>query len=180
ELDRRGLKIRILNKPSWRLSQLVANPSSIERAPLVGALVSERFNSPILRKLQQAQVRLWARSRPHIVWLTWPNLLEAVPVPLLRSVRLVYDCMDLSGSFPGTPSWRRRITSNEQLLLSHKPVVFASSLPIASHLALQNPLVDVHIVPNGFDPSVEWSQTEPQRGTALVLGYFGTIAEWFD
>src|SRR5437660_818381 len=99
ELARRGLNIRVLFKPSLRLSQLVANPSSIERAPLVGALVSERFDSPILRKLQQAQVRLWARTRPHVVWLTWPNLLEAVPISLLRSVRLVYDCMDLSGSF---------------------------------------------------------------------------------
>jgi glycosyltransferase involved in cell wall biosynthesis len=120
---------------------------------------------------------------PGIVWVSHPRqveLLDAFP-----GCPVCYDCMDHYAAF-AEGQRRSRLEEQERALLSRADVVLATSQGIMERA--QRTARWVELVPNG----VEWghfaqattrSLPRPEELDGLagqVIGYYGTIASWFD
>ncbi len=119
--------------------------------------------------------------RAPIVWTYTP--LVGSRISSLGGCRLVYDCVDAQGQYPGMG---RYVDGMEEDLLRRADVVFVTSealLERAGRLAAR-----VHLVPNGVDAEHLRRATLPETEvpddvaglSRPVIGFVGALAEWID
>lgn len=96
----------------------------------------------------------------------------------LHHCKSMYDAMD---DFPAfyTGFSRRALARHERLIAQRVDVLWASSSGLSSRWGrIRN---DVHLVHNALDLSIlTAARPTPERSAAKVLGYVGTMADWFD
>jgi GT2 family glycosyltransferase/glycosyltransferase involved in cell wall biosynthesis len=94
----------------------------------------------------------------------------------ISSAALIYDCMDYHAGFSNTSDG---IRGEEQKLVNQADIVVTSSLALSNHV--QGAVANV-LIRNGAE--VEFFSAPPEaivaRSPRPTVGYFGTIAEWFD
>ena len=116
---------------------------------------------------------------------TWDGVLySSVPSLMLDwrpgSPPLIYDCMDDWGGFPGlSPD----IATRERRLAAEADLVIAVTGCLRERLAVAAGANRVILVPNGCDYELfaaAGSAARPSSDAPPVLGFAGTIHEWFD
>jgi hypothetical protein len=89
---------------------------------------------------------------------------------------MIYDCMDYHAGFSNSSEGIHR---EEQKLINQADTVVTTSLALSNHV--QSAVANV-LIRNGAE--VEFFSAPPQRTVVRsprpTVGYFGTIAEWFD
>lgn len=151
-----------------RLKELFQIPFQ-EKKSLIGA-VAWKLHTSILGDLSQYDV----------IWVGYPLFGRYIPEDYQGKV--VYDCMD---NFEAMYSDRKeknlqRVCREELNLLKRADVVFASSLKLKEKLLSMNPGKEIFIIRNGYG-NIDLVTPEPAKEKKeYVLGYIGTISEWFD
>lgn len=126
-----------------------------------------------------AQLRRCERIREAVVFCESP-----VWTPLARLLKkaygwpVVYDRMDLHTGFSTN---RAEIGEQERILLAECDLAIASAHGLSPHESAGSGRV--LLLPNACDP-LHWEDTEPAPEVAAlpnpVIGYFGSVSEWFD
>ena len=90
----------------------------------------------------------------------------------------IYDCMDAWGGFTYIPS---DVLAGEARTVEQADLVLAVSQPLFDRFTSVCDKNKVLLLPNGCDfPLFSSTAASPRRSSDLVIGYTGTIAEWFD
>ena len=129
-----------------------------------------------------------------IIWVGYPLFGRYIPDDYRGTV--VYDCMD---NFEALYQDRkeknlRRVCAEELRLLRRADMVFASSLKLKEKLLSMCPGKEITLIRNGYSNKISVIQPEISYNGAVtsgrlpdynfnrqyVLGYIGTISEWFD
>ena len=115
-----------------------------------------------------------------IVWISHPLLYRYVP----RSYRgkIVYDCMDNHEALCADNKVQKKIHNVESALTQRADMILASSSGLAEKMRIIGGGEKVLLVRNGF-PLKEMHPPQPvsrKETKSYKIGYFGTIAEWFD
>jgi teichuronic acid biosynthesis glycosyltransferase TuaH len=179
-----SLHVRVAYLPNWRRRQLTRNSSAVRRVPIpqlpLGRLAPVRVANRWLAKCLLAVAgAVW---RPDAVFITFPTLLTVLP-GRMRGLPL-YDCMDLAPEFARDPSERRRLIYLEARLVARATRTFVPSEYVGHVLSSRYAGCVPTLVRNGYDaglqglPEAEGAFSDPTR--AVRLGYFGTVAHWFD
>lgn len=115
-----------------------------------------------------------------IVWISHPLLYRYLPANY--SGKVIYDCMDNHEALCSDENIRKTIKETEHQLVKRADVIFASSTGLLHKVQslggqgkstlIRNGFVSDHIYP----PEPSWHKDEE----TYKIGYFGTIAEWFD
>lgn len=147
------------------------------------------FSLPPVRFIWNIFVFLWVRmvmittgfGSAHCVFYV-SNIYYACVLPWLRRSLMVYDCNDYPMGFPGTPGWAENYFRK---LAMDADVVVAVSRGLVGKLEGMG-VEEVHYIPNGVDYSLfrkaaEEGPPPEMRGLpSPILGYAGSIADWFD
>jgi glycosyl transferase family 4 len=126
-----------------------------------------------------------------IIWISHPEMFEAVEPIIPAGARVVYDCMDNHLAFElvsGNPSLTRRIRDAEKRLLERSDIVIASSQNLKDTLIGRHGASRrIEVVNNGIylEDSGETAPLPPTVEAALAtasfkLVYIGTVAGWLD
>ncbi|NDV24916.1 glycosyltransferase family 1 protein [Desulfovibrio sp. JC022] len=127
--------------------------------------------------------------RPHVIWVTFPDLLPILPNRLMREITLVYDCMDLAEGFFSDRAARQRIKELEERLLERADIIFCSSKHLLNQLGNKTNSGKIYLVRNGAPQkaiSNAYATSETNKTTVeenqkgIHLCYFGTISIWMD
>lgn len=112
--------------------------------------------------------------RPTVALLHWP-LWRSVAVNI-PGAALVYDCMDYHAGFSNRSE---DILVEEKNLIQQSDLVVTSSLALSEHVGKTAPNI---LIRNAAD--IELFAAQPKdafvRSPKLTVGYFGSIADWFD
>ena len=123
--------------------------------------------------------RLYKESY-HLVWITSPIILDFVDVEWLGRQKIVYDCMDDVLAFSLPRSIVLQLEKHELWLAKHSALILASSEELRKRIKMRYG-IEAKVVHNALEPGkfsfFGGSKTE---GRFFSLGYFGTIADWFD
>jgi len=180
-LAARGHEVHVRYRPSLSRSQLAELDVSGGLASIkpLRSLAPVRFATKGVLSLSGARAAirtLTNRLSPDLIWITSPELFPAVG-DACQKVPLVFDCMDLTAELSVRGErWSDRIRALEQASTSSARV-FASSLHIADHLFREYGS-EASVVRNAYSATLDWEQAP--RTSRTSIGYFGTIAEWFD
>lgn len=115
-----------------------------------------------------------------IVWITHPLLYRYVPRNYQG--KIVYDCMDNHEALCNDEKIRTTIRAAEKDLIEHADLILASSSGLMKKVMESGASQKVQLIRNGFvlqeihPPQIR----ERTQGDKYKIGYFGTIAEWFD
>jgi hypothetical protein len=157
--------------PQWLK---VLKPSSLPIEPLPGSgLLNALFWKKLLREID-----IFAGRDATVVGIGKPSVLALKLLSRNATAMSFYDAMD---DFPAfyTGISRMAMASREQLLASRVHQVFASSTKLLErwHGDKQN----VSLVHNGLSAGMLPAFVQRKnRDSPKVLGYVGTIGEWFD
>lgn len=175
-----GDDVEVYAPPGWRKRQLVkhstfVNPHVLWHIPPA--------NEPI-RTMNSAASRLQIvirtrRRKFDLVWVTHPKLLSWVPKSF--DGRLVYDCMDRNGSFPGEPE--TEIRALEDALVARAELILCSSGAIAEDMRASGVASSRLVVVNNALDAATLPPARPStnaRGATTRAAYVGTISSWFD
>lgn len=154
--------LELLRPPAWPIE------------PLPGAgMVLDRLWPSLLKRVRQ-----FAQQRTCELVIGKPSRMARLVADTVRFSHSTYDAMD---DFPAFHRGRagRFMAEMERELLPHVDTVLASSSAlVAKFMPLHR---DVIPVLNGFDPaSLPRERTPGAPCEAPLLGYVGTIREWFD
>lgn len=181
----RDFDVTVVSPVARRRSQLSRNPRRGLRVVRVWRLPGSLRSAPVFRlnnRLVAAQVGNLARH------LAFSALVVTAPecaawIENATAAEVFYDCMDDALAFPQDDRVRELRSVLERGLLARARHVFCSSDELALRCAARGAADErVSVVANGYDPlafPIDPSSTAP-RGGELILGYFGTIADWLD
>lgn len=131
--------------------------------------------SPIDSVLQRKN-RLIAKELLESVdtaWLSYPDQVDLLPKDYHGWV--VYDCMDDHHAMAGAAR-AEKVAAQERRLLQRADLVIASSKRLIDRIDHPNKV----LVRNGFKAEMLRPIANPVHLPRHKIGYFGTIAEWFD
>lgn len=118
-----------------------------------------------------------------IVWITHPLLYRYIPKSYQG--KIVYDCMDNHEVLCNDKKIKKTIRKSERALINRADMIFASSSGLMKKVARLGGSRKVKLIRNGFVPQeihlpviAEITPENPDK--RYKVGYFGTIAEWFD
>ncbi len=170
-----GGEARLNPVPDW-LRRLGVRALPLE--PLPGSAL---LNAPLWRDVRR-EVRAFAASGECLLALGKPSVLGLALLDDLADlgprVRSVYDAMD---DFPAFyRGWSRRsMQAREHRLATRAGTLLASSTALVERFRALRP--DVRLVRNGLDAAaLPASPASPAPRGRRVLGYVGTVGEWFD
>lgn len=115
-----------------------------------------------------------------IVWITHPLLYRYVPKTYQG--KIIYDCMDNHEALCSDQVLRKVIGKAERCLVSEADIIFASSEGLKKKMEGLAGKGKTFLIRNGF----VLQEIHPPKPPVLYkdkpfkIGYFGTIAEWFD
>lgn len=114
-----------------------------------------------------------------IIWITHPLLYNYVPQKYRG--KIIYDCMDNHVELCKDPKIRKKIEIAEDRLVSRADIVFVSSFGLEKKMKTLNNSVMPLLVRNGFVlDKIHFEANRESGKNTYQIGYFGTIAEWFD
>jgi glycosyltransferase involved in cell wall biosynthesis len=126
---------------------------------------------------------------PDTVWITHPTLIESLPSKL-RTLPIVYDCMDDAFGFPGAQTRLCLLQELEELLVKQSARILCSSDFLGRLLIKRygrRICTKLSLVRNGFSAEITTDvrkintlKIERWTNSRCSVAYFGTIAEWFD
>lgn len=187
QANRHGHRVTVFTVPPPR--RAVPPASASVRRPPRSLQETLRYRlgdrSGALRRQDQRLERLVQRELLDAPAGTWDGVLySSVPSLLLErrpaSPPLVYDCMDNWAGFPGLPAdiaeRERRLVAGADLVLAATAALAERWRDVAGNRAI--------LVPNGCEyelfAAAAGAIGPRSLGTQPVLGYVGTIHEWFD
>ncbi len=174
--------VRVIYRLNPYRQRLVRHPPGPSHWPLVP--VPERLMPNLARAIHRAEISLLAKmSQPDVLWLTHPDLYQAVPTHLWNSCRVVYDCMDLATGFAADQSAKAEIARTESSLLGRADLILCSSEALLRTVRKQSTTGHVALLENGLDD--HWTNLPQQAGhvtnnDSINAWYFGTISRWID
>jgi UDP-galactopyranose mutase len=136
-----------------------------------------------LETLRLQRTLIHMGSKAPILWLGAPSPLGRYLLQNLNSAFTIYDCMD---DFPAFHKGLRHIEEDEAAIIKTVDVVFTASQALYDRVSSLGGQAKVHLIGNGVDfdffatckkPSRPPEDLPPHRP---LLGYHGTISEWFD
>jgi teichuronic acid biosynthesis glycosyltransferase TuaH len=158
------------------------NKSPIPRAKLIpwldrGGAFWRDSDAFINRTRVKSLIR---RFKPDLIWLCFPSLLGYIPKEA-KDIPIVYDCMDLDIGFYENLTDQTHIQNIGDELLKRAALVVCSSSYLENNVRQRHGLANTLLLRNGIQQA--WLQnqhTDPKPSKQRTLGYFGTIAPWFD
>ena len=115
-----------------------------------------------------------------IIWVGHPLLYRYIP----RNYggKIIYDCMDNHEALCGDEKIKKTIRQTEADLIKRADRIFVSSTGLYKKVQNAGGEGCVFLVRNGFvaDKIYPPVAVNHQKNENLKIGYFGTIAEWFD
>lgn len=121
--------------------------------------------------------RVIRRYRPHVVWVTHPELIEYMPSIL--GALLIYDCMDDALAFRQPAAFTERMRRDEATLVDRADLVLTSSVSLGETLhSRYGASVRTRLVRNGCGGGQAATTSSTSRGADGFwhLGYVGTLA----
>ena len=132
-------------------------------------VIQSLFFLKIIRSIQKYDV----------IWITHPLLYRYIPASYQGQI--VYDCMDNHAELCCDDQIRKKIVEIEQDLVVRADLIFASSVGLKEKIISLRKDADPVLVRNGFIfDKLHLPVTEKKPKEKYYIGYFGTIAEWFD
>lgn len=115
-----------------------------------------------------------------IVWIGQPLLYNYIPASYTG--KIIYDCMDNHAALCGDLRIRDTIYKTESELVHRAATIFVSSMGLYSKMQSLGGTGKTVLIRNGFvaDHIFAPALQKYQVNKTLKIGYFGTIAEWFD
>lgn len=109
-----------------------------------------------------------------VLWLCHPDLMKYVPSNY--SGKVIYDCMDNHVAMVPEED-REELDKWEKLLLERADLVFVTSLKLKE---IVNTAEKTILVRNGYRESYVFPIANACKKDKYKIGYFGTVASWFD
>ena len=114
-----------------------------------------------------------------IIWVGQPLLYNYIPSTYKG--KIIYDCMDNHEALCGDYRIKTALQKTESELVRRADIIFASSMGLCRKMERIGGKDKVTLIRNGFVFNKIYSPLTFCRNSAgLKIGYFGTIAEWFD
>ena len=115
-----------------------------------------------------------------IIWVGQPLLYNYIPSTYRG--KIIYDCMDNHEALCSDSKIKKVIHKTEIELGKRADTIFASSMGLCSKMQVVGGMEKVILIRNGFvfDKIYPPLQVSSNDNIGLKIGYFGTIAEWFD
>ena len=115
-----------------------------------------------------------------IIWVGQPLLYNYIPSTYRG--KIIYDCMDNHEALCSDSKIKKVIHKTEIELGKRADTIFASSMGLCSKMQAVGGMEKVILIRNGFvfDKIYPPLQVSSNDNIGLKIGYFGTIAEWFD
>lgn len=154
------------NAPKHKITWLVPFQ---ERNPVM-AFISKILNHHLTRWMKQFD----------LIWVGYPLHYRYVPKDFKG--KLIYDCMDNHEAMLKYEKMRDRVTKLEKQLVKDCDRLLVSGSKLLEKMACgQEEIVNkTTILRNGTKMGVLREPRAPKIKDEYKLGYFGTIAEWFD
>lgn len=108
------------------------------------------------------------------IWVCHPSLM--VYVPDNYKGKVIYDCMDNHVAM-ALDKYRDEHEQLEKKLIERADLILASSLKLSE---LVNKPEKTVLVRNGFREGYVYPVSKEKKREKYKIGYFGTVAEWFD
>ena len=136
----------------------------------VAYMVQKFFYHKIMKSIDQYDM----------VWITHPLLYRYIPKTYQG--KIVYDCMDNHEALCSDKALCEVIRKTEKRLAAEANIIFASSSGLKKKMEQMVDKGKTFLIRNGFifDQIHSPRPTVPHKDKPLKIGYFGTIAEWFD
>lgn len=96
--------------------------------------------------------------------------------------KIIYDCMDYHAALYPDPRSVNKLLQQEELLLRRSDAVVVTAQKLYDHVVKKRIEKEkIHLIRNGtFTTGAASITYEKQSRELYKIGYFGTIAEWFD
>ena len=127
------------------------------------------------------------------IWVTHPLLYYYIKDSIPKNFKVFYDCMDDALEFSdvkNNTTFLRHIQDQEKSLLDRVDCVFFSSKVLSEVVKKRymNRTLNYRVINNALEPSSLIKCSVPKLITEkvldnkknFILGYFGTLSEWFD
>ncbi len=137
---------------------------------------------PVLRKLCDwiNAVRLKGKGPFDVIWTSHPDHIFYVNKISKEQTNhkafVIYDCMDDHAAMAKDWKTANKILLNESDLIRRADIVYVSSEFLMEKVARSDSIV----VRNGFKGENLHPVSEPSQKSFYTIGYFGTVAKWFD
>ncbi len=181
----RDFDVTVVSPVGRQRSQLAANPRdgvSVRRVWRVPGSLRSASVFRLNNRLVAAQVGHLARRHAISALIATAPECDAW-IQTLAGTAVFYDCMDDALAFPQDTRVRDLKSALERRLLARARHVFCSSDELALRCVARGAARErLSVVANGYDPlafPIDPSSNPPRSGE-LILGYFGTIADWLD
>ncbi len=113
-----------------------------------------------------------------VLWLTHPKYVDVIPESYTG--KIIYDCMDYHAGFHSDRPKKARIESQEKRLCDRADLIFTSSRFLYDRVKAYCASDKVCYIPNAADFAHFSKASLPSKDSNLKIGYFGTVAAWFD
>ena len=94
--------------------------------------------------------------------------------------KVIYDCMDNFEALYPDQKKASRVLEWEKRLISRSDIIFVTATKLLQKIRTLMPDKNVVLIRNGSQNKVIAEPCEPRLQQKYSIGYFGTIAEWFD
>ena len=147
-------KLRMWTFPFQRKSRLVGK-------------IADWYKKSLLRNYQQYAY----------IYISYPTDIEYIPEDYKGG--LIYDCIDDYKQMCRDAYWQEKIQRDENILLQRSDIVFVTSQNLWKKKVdfCQDSL---HLIRNGTGFSKIFDVKQEEKKKRYLIGYIGTIAEWFD
>jgi hypothetical protein len=150
--------------------------SKTRRLFLMPQKLRNRFSilSLILDGIAYLAIRV--KIKPDVVVLSHPRFIFIARLLARARIKVIYDCMDFNSAFDDSLV---QDTNAESELIEIASLTVCSSLKIFEAIKHSNPYANLLVVRNAL--AYERFKSLPdQSANSDRIGYFGTIASWFD
>lgn len=135
--------------------------------------------SKLIGKIAGRYIKLLLRNyqRYEYIYIDDPIAIEYISGEY--NGRLIYDCMDDHEQMCSNEYLRRRVVEDEEILMQRSDLVILSSQRLMQKKA-DIYSKKMYLVRNGTSFSKIYDAAEGAVKKQYIIGYIGTIAEWFD
>lgn len=138
--------------------------------------IAFEVNEILLRKqLEQTMIELGIKSEETVAWVMLPHPVISKLVDKFNFKKIIYDCIDDVKSFPDV---KELIVKTEVELISKADLVTTTSDKLYNYANKYNS--EVKILKNAVSESIIIKENKIERKKTKVIGYVGTVYEWFD
>lgn len=134
---------------------------------LVGR-AADRYGSLLLRDCSQYEY----------IYIDYPTYIKYIPLDYNGC--LIYDCIDDHAQMCTKEKMREEVERTENAIIRRSNILMASSPKLLQKIKKQSGNKKVALIRNGTDLTKVYDMKQASIKTQYIIGYIGTIAEWFD